>query len=157
MANRTAADVGLGHLGDRHRREHTGVNAHLLQCVLESERVEHGGEHAHVVGGGPVHSLGRTLEAAVDVPGADHDRHLDLAVADLADLVRDPLDLVRVGAVVEVAHQRLPGELQQDPAELSRSQVAYSCPTSKRAKRAIRTFSPVFAATSVRRSSIVLP
>ena len=33
---------------------------------------------------------------------------------------------------------------------------AYSSPTSKREKRAMRTFSPVFAAMSVRSSSIVL-
>ena len=33
----------------------------------------------------------------------------------------------------------------------------YSSPTAKRAKRAIRTFSPVFAASSARSCSIVLP
>ena len=54
---------------------------------------------------------------------------------------------LRVGAVVEVAHQRLAGELQQDPLEDRRgpSRAAYS-PTTKRAKRRITTFSPVVAA-----------
>ena len=57
-----------------------------------------------------------------------------------------------------VAHQRLAGELQQDALEARLGRGHYSVPpTSNRAKRAMRTFSPVFAATSVRSSSIVLP
>ena len=39
-------------------------------------------------------------------------------VADRRDLLGDPLDLAGVGAVVELAHQRLARELQQDAFEL---------------------------------------
>ena len=92
------------------------------------------------------------------LPAPDHDRDVDLRGPDLADLVGDALDLLGIGAVVEIAHQGLAGELQQDSVEREpRPRARYSCPTSKRAKRAMRTFSPVLAATSARRSSIVLP
>ena len=157
VADRAAADVGLGDLGHGHRRENAGVDPDPLERVLEGEGVQHRRQHPHVVGGGAVHALRGALEAAVDVAGADDDRDLDAPVADLAHLARDPLDLGGIGAVFEVAHQRLARELQQDPLEAGLGPRLYSPPTSKRAKRAIRTFSPVFAARSVLSSSIVLP
>ena len=92
VADRAAADVGLGDLGDLDRRHHAGVGTRLLERVLERQRVEHRGQHPHVVGGGPVHAGRRALEAAVDVAGADHDRDLHPRAATLVDLVRDPLD-----------------------------------------------------------------
>ncbi len=74
-------------------------------------------------------------EAAVDVAGADDDRHLDPAGADRRDLLGDPLHLVGVGAVGEIAHQRLAGELEQDAFELGvvghLGPRAYSSPTRK--------------------------
>ena len=59
VAHRAAADVGLGDLGDRDRRHHPGVGAAPLERVLERERVEHRRQHAHVVGGRPVHARAR--------------------------------------------------------------------------------------------------
>ena len=81
--------------------------------------------------------LGGAVEAAVDVAGADHDRHLDAAVADRRDLLGDAVDLGAVGAEVQAAHQGLAGELQQDAPEarLGETSVtavrAYSSPTRK--------------------------
>ena len=117
VADRAAADVGLGDLGDRDRRLHARVDALLLERVLQRQRVEDGGEHAHVVGGGAVHARRGAGEAAEDVAGADDDRDLDAAIVDLADLARDRLHALEVGAVGEVAHQRLPRQLEQDPLE----------------------------------------
>ena len=77
-----------------------------------------------------------------------------------ADLRGDPLHRVGVGAVVEPAHQGLARQLQQDAVELGLSAsardrpYARQTPTRKWAKRATRTFSPVFAASSARSSSI---
>ena len=48
-----------------------------LERVLERERVQDGREHAGVVGGRPVHPLGRGRHAAVDVAAADDDRELE--------------------------------------------------------------------------------
>ena len=87
------------------------------QRVLERQRVEDGREHPHVVGGRAVHPGGGALHAAVDVAGADDDRDLDALVAHGADLPRDAGDALGVGAVVELPHQRLAGELQQDAFE----------------------------------------
>ena len=73
-----------------------------------------------------------------------------------------PLDAVGIGAVLEAAHQGLAGQLQQYAAECrffrhgGDHRMRYS-PTTNLAKRAIRTFSPVFDAISARSSSIVLP
>ena len=117
VAHRAAADVGLGHLLDVDRRHHPRVLADLLQRILQGERVQHRRQHSHVVAGCPVHAGCRTLQAAVDVAGADDDRHLHPALADGRDLARDPLDLGAVGAVIALPHQRLPRELQEDAAE----------------------------------------
>src|SRR5437763_1174669 len=77
-----------------------------------------------------------------------------------------------VGAVFELPHERLAGELQQDAFEdRSHRRAAYPVnaparrgaplggywPTAKRAKRRITTFSPVFAASSSRSCWTVLP
>ena len=61
--------------------------------------------------------LRRGGDAAVDVAAADDDRELEPLGLDLADLARDRLDRLRVGAVLVPAHQRLAGELQEDAAE----------------------------------------
>ena len=53
VAHGPAPDVGLGHLGDRDRRLHAGLGLRLLERVLKRQRVQHGGEHPHVVAGGP--------------------------------------------------------------------------------------------------------
>ena len=78
VPDRAAADVGLGDLGDGHGREDPGVDPDLLERVLERQRVEDGGEHPHVVGGGAVHALRGALEPPVDVAGAHHDRDVHL-------------------------------------------------------------------------------
>ena len=80
----------------------------------------------------------------------------------LVHLARDALDALGIGAVLEAAHQGLAGELQQYAAECGffghgANIVCAIPPTTNLAKRAIRTFSPVFAASSARSSSIVLP
>ena len=120
VADGPAPDVRLGHLGDRDGRLHARVHPRLLQGVLEGERVEDRGHHAHVVRGRAVHARGGAGHAAVDVAGAHHDRHLDAALAHARDLRGDGLDLLRIGAVVEVAEQRLAGELEQDALERGR-------------------------------------
>ena len=139
VADRAAADVGLGDLGDGDRRLHARVHALVLERVLQRQRVEHGREHAHVVGGRALHARRGALQAAVDVARADHDRDLDAAIVDLADLARDRLHALRVGAVGEVAHERLPRQLEQDSLEGGLRHA----PTWNFAKRRITTFSPV--------------
>src|SRR4051812_25942976 len=154
VAHRAAADVGLGDLADVERRLHARVHLELLERVLELQRVEDDRQHPHVVRGRAVHALGGARDAAVDVPCPQHDRDLDAAVVDALDLLGDLAQALQVGAVLEVAHERLAGQLEQDAPEYGGRPVAHS-PTAKRVKRRITTFSPVLADRSPRICSIV--
>src|SRR4051812_2842076 len=154
VAHRAAADVGLGDLADVERRLHAGVDVELLERVLELQGVQDDREHPHVVRGRAVHALGRARDAPVDVAGPQHDRDLDAAVVHDLDLGRDRLQARRVGAVVQVAHEGLAGQLEQDAPEYGGRRVAHS-PMAKRVKRRTTTFSPVFAERSARIWSIV--
>jgi hypothetical protein len=104
-------------LGDRDRALHPRVHAEALERVLQRERVEHRGQHAHVVAGRAVHALRGGLHAAEDVAGALHDGDLDAAIVHALDLGGDRLDALGVGAVFQIAHQRLPGQLEEDALE----------------------------------------
>ena len=86
----------------------------VLERVLQRQRVDDRGEHAHVVGGRAVHALGAGREAAEQVAAADDDRRLDAEPLDLADVLRDLGGDCRVDAERLLAHQGFAGELQQD-------------------------------------------
>src|SRR3954447_10582205 len=154
VAHGAAADVGLGDLADVERRLHARVDLELLERVLELQRVEDDREHPHVVRGRAVHSLGRARDAAVDVARPQHDRDLDAAIVHALDLLGDLAQALEVGAVLEVAHERLAGQLEQDAPEYGGRAVGHS-PTANRVKRRITTFSPVLADRSARIWSIV--
>src|SRR4051794_25149713 len=154
VAHRAAADVGLGDLADVERRLHPRVDLELLERILELQRVQHDREHPHVVRGGAVHALGRARDPAVDVPGPEHDRDLDAAIVDDLDLAGDLGQPDRIGAVVQRAHQRLAGQLEQNAPEYGGRRVAHS-PTANRVNRRMTTFSPVLAERSARICSIV--
>src|SRR3954452_21362566 len=154
VAHRATADVGLGDLADVERRLHARVDLELLERVLQLQGVQDDREHPHVVRGRAVHALGRARDAAVDVAGPQHDRDLDAAVVHALDLGRDGLQPTGVGAVVQLAHEGLAGQLEQDAPEYGGRAVAHS-PTAKRVKRRITTFSPVLADRSARICSIV--
>jgi hypothetical protein len=62
VPHRAAADVGLGDLVDRERGQDASGRAVPLQRVLQSHGVEHGGEHASVVGRCAIHAVRRGCE-----------------------------------------------------------------------------------------------
>src|SRR5205823_11733602 len=86
VADRPPGDVRLGDLGHGDRRLHPGVDALLLQEVLQRQAVHHGGDHAHVVGAGPVHAALGQLGAAEEVAAADHHGHLGAQLYHVRDL-----------------------------------------------------------------------
>jgi hypothetical protein len=88
VADRLAADVGLGELVDLDGALHPGRHADLLERVLQGQGVDDRGEHAHVVGGDAADRLAAVLLAAPDVAAADDD-------ADLQSLRVGELDLGR--------------------------------------------------------------
>ena len=71
-----ARDVRLGDLAHRDGGLHPGLDALLLQEVLQRQAVHHGAEHAHVVGAGAVHAALLELGAAEEVAAADDDGDL---------------------------------------------------------------------------------
>src|SRR5690606_31024785 len=116
VADRAAADVVLAHVVDLDRTHHPDLGAELFQRVLHRQRVDHRGQHAHLVAGDAVHAAGRQARAAGDVAAADHDAHLGAGLLRLDDLARQAADHLGVGAVVLVPHRGLAGQLEQDAA-----------------------------------------
>ena len=85
-----------------------------LDGVLEGEPVDHGGEHAGVVGGGLGHAEFAGEPAAEEVAAADDDADLDAAVTALDDLTGDVVEGLGVDAGVSLSLERLAGDLEDD-------------------------------------------
>ena len=97
MPHRPPADVGLGHLGHADGGLSPGRLPHVLERILQSQGVDHGPEHAHVVRGHAVHASPAGRVAADDVAAAGDDGELGVVAAfDPDDLGRYPVDHVRV-------------------------------------------------------------
>ena len=64
-------------------------------ALCKREAVDHGGEHAHVIGRGAIHPAMAGGEAAPDVAAADDDRDLHAEVVHLLHLPRDLLHDLR--------------------------------------------------------------
>ena len=56
MPHRLAADVRLRHLLHGDSALHPGGNTGPLQAVLQGDRIHHRGQHADVIGRGPLHA-----------------------------------------------------------------------------------------------------
>ena len=54
-----------------------------------AKRVHDGGEHAHVVGRGPLDTLGGALNSAEDVAAADNDANLNAEFLNVPDFIGD--------------------------------------------------------------------
>jgi hypothetical protein len=67
----------------------------------------------HVVAGDTIHAGPGQSGATEDITAADDDGDLDAELANLGNLRCDPLDDGGIDPVIEVAHQRLSGQLQQ--------------------------------------------
>jgi hypothetical protein len=114
VPDRAARDVRLGDLTHGDRGLDPGVDAFLLQEVLQRKAVHHDAEHAHVVGPGPVHPALLQLGTAEEVAATDHHGHLDAGAHRLGHLPRDGPDDVRVDTDPAAA-EGLPRELEQHP------------------------------------------
>ena len=105
---------GFGNLLHADRGHDARVDALALEHVLHGDRVDHGAEHAHVVGGDAVHPGLRELRAAHDVAAADHhaDRGAGLGHGD--DFVGEATHRVEVVPEALVSGECLAGELEED-------------------------------------------
>ena len=89
MAHGAPADERLGDFGHFYGGKHPGVNANLLERILESQGVDDGGQHAHVVGNHAVQLKALAAAAAPDVAAAHHDADLDFVFVGCFDFVCD--------------------------------------------------------------------
>jgi hypothetical protein len=114
VADGAAPDERLGdgaHLDGRDdTREHPG----LLEPVLQGQAVDHGGEHAHVVGRGAVHPAGAGRQTPEDVAAADDDGGLHAELLDFFDVLGNPADHRGVNAVLLIAHEGFARKLEED-------------------------------------------
>ena len=88
----------------------------LFQGVLQGEGIDDGGEHPHVVAGGPFDAAFAAWQASKNIAAADDDDDLDAEIPHLADLLRHVLHGLRTDADAGLAAERLAAELQQNPA-----------------------------------------
>ena len=88
--------------------------AGLFNCVLQGDGVDHGGQHAHVIGGDAVHAYGLLGDATEEVTAADDDADLTAGVGDLGDLLGDGLDEYRIDTETATRGQGLTRELEQN-------------------------------------------
>ena len=116
VTNRPAPNERLGDRAHLERRHDAGVDLPLLEGVLQRQGVDDGREHSHVVARDAVDALRRRRDAPDDVSAADDDGNLDAEARDFRDLVGHARDHCRLDAEELAAEERLPGELQQDPA-----------------------------------------
>ena len=86
----------------------------LFQRRLHGQRVHHGRQHTDVVGLSAVHAGRRAGNAAEDVAAADDDRDLNAHRNDRLDVVRNRADHFVVQTELAPAHQRFPGQFQQN-------------------------------------------
>jgi hypothetical protein len=78
--------------------------------------IHHGGEHAHVIGRGPVHALRRGRDTAKNVATADHDGQLHAGGDHGLDLGGNARQHFAIDSVGVGTHQRLAGKLEQHAA-----------------------------------------
>ena len=146
VTDRAQRDVRLGDLRHRDRGLHAGRLADGFERVLQRERVDHGGEHAHVVGAGPVHAARRAGHARARCcrrPRRPRSRLRDRARASVTSPAMRCTTSASMWSPVRAVGERLARELQHHPAVLAldsstrswRRRNATSSPILTRAKR----------------------
>ena len=95
MPHRAPPDERLGHLRHADGALHPGGHPDLLQGILQSERIDHRRQHAHVIAGGAFNPPLAAAQAAKDIPAAYHHYHLHPQLPHLAYLRRHVLHGLR--------------------------------------------------------------
>ena len=113
MAQGAAADKGLAHFLHGNGRKHPRGVAQLFQHVLHCKGVEHGGQHAHVVGRRALHALGRAGKPAKNIAPANHKGHFDAHFEHSADFAADGVYGCRVDTGLVFTGQGLAAQFEQ--------------------------------------------
>ena len=93
---------------------HSRVDPGGFERALEGQRVNHRGQHAHVVRRHPVHPLRRARKPAEDIAPADDHADLHARADDLGDFAGDLGDVLHVDPLPAIAAEgRFAGNLQK--------------------------------------------
>ena len=114
MTHGAPANVVFADLVDAHGALHARHATETLDGVLHRERVHYRGQHAHVVGGHPVHAGAREAGAPEDVAAPDDAGHLHSALLDLEHFAGDALEDQRVDAELSSSEQCFARELHEN-------------------------------------------
>ena len=137
VPNGAPADERLGNGPHFDRRDDARDDVLLFERVLQGQGVDDRRQHAHVVGGRPVHAARARRDATKDVAAADDDGGLDTHALDFGDVLGDLGGDGRIDAVVLRAHERFAGEFQEDAfvGRSSRATVTGTDYSSERLRR----------------------
>src|SRR6266404_684436 len=114
MPDCAAANERLGDLGHRDGALDAGGDAVFFQRVLQGEGVDNGGQHPHVIAGGPFDAPLASGQAPENVSSTDDDDDLDAKLAYFADLTCHVVNGLRANTDARFASQRLATELEQN-------------------------------------------
>lgn len=119
MADRLLVQEGLRRSGrDQSGHESALESADPREQIVQDDAVLDGCEHAKLVGGNAIHTLGGAGGAAEDVPAADHDGDLDRLLVRGGDFLGDPEHGVGIvgkdGGLLVRSEQGFTGKLEQD-------------------------------------------
>ena len=89
----------------------------LFQRVLQCERIDDGGQHAHMVGGDAIHVLRLLGHAAKKISSAHHNGSLNPEFLDVAELGGDLVNARRVHTKALVRRQSFTGYFEQNAFE----------------------------------------
>ncbi|CDN44345.1 hypothetical protein BN871_EQ_00080 [Paenibacillus sp. P22] len=115
MADRAAADIRLRDLLHGDRGLDTGRHIDGFKRILQSQRIHHCSQHAHVIRCRAVDSFGGACDTAPDIPSSDYDSHFDAKLHDFLDLLRDGRNDLCLDAIASLPRQRFTADLQDDP------------------------------------------
>src|SRR5262249_22103188 len=89
-------------------------------------RIDHGREHAHVIGGDAVHIAGLLGYSPKEIPASHHQSDLHPQPMNLADLAGDGVDSMGLHSKAFVAGQGLAGKFEADAVEGKHGWSQYS-------------------------------
>ena len=91
MADGAPANIGFGNGLHVDGSLDAGDHPHAFQGIHQGQGIHHGGQHAHVIGGGPVHAQFQADPPAPQVAGANHNGHIHAHFAHFAHAFGDLL------------------------------------------------------------------
>src|ERR1035437_5512171 len=114
MPNRFAPNKRLGKLRHRDRGHEPAINSRGFESILQSERVDHRGEHSHLIALHAADAFRASRDAAKDISAADHNSNLDSHCSTLHNIGRELSKHFRIDTIFTLTHERLARKLEED-------------------------------------------